>query len=316
MSGNHAAGSPLDSPGRRPALASARVIGARHLRGGRPCQDAVRSLVLGDLVALAVADGHGTSAHGDVGAEIAADVAVHALARFAGDLGEERSRDARAVHAYAQHPLRVQLARAWTERVRAHAGAADAALQPYGTTLICALATPTFLLLGQIGDGDILMVDLARRVTRPLPPDPSSFADETASLCQNEAWTSIRVLTIPRPNDETLVLLSTDGYSKSYATDEIFERIGPDYLDLVRESGLAAVEALLPEFLSAVTQGGSGDDIAIGMLYWPAAPKRADRSAPAIDPVEQSDSCATRPVQAEAERHTPREEARDGCASS
>jgi hypothetical protein len=253
--------------------ATACVIGARHIREGRTCQDATRVLTQGDLIAVAVADGHGTSAHGEIGAELAVEIAVHALIRFAVDLGP-RSSD--VAGSYAEHPLRVQLVREWADRIRERAGAENADLRPYGTTLIFALAAPTFLLIGRIGDGDILLIDGSGRVTHPIAPDPSSFAEETASLCQVEAWSSMRVLAIPPPEHETLLLLSTDGYSKSYATDEIFERIGPDYLDMVRESGLAAVETQLHAILSAVTSGGSGDDIALNMLYWPEASTRTD----------------------------------------
>jgi protein phosphatase 2C-like protein len=291
MSGDEAVRpSTAPPPERRPAYASARVTGARHLREGRPCQDAVRVLAQGDIVAMAVADGHGTCAHGEIGAELAVDVTVNALLQFAEVLGGKQSGDA---HAYAVHPLRLQLVREWADRVRHHAGAADADLHPYGTTLIFALATPTFLLVGQIGDGDILLVDGSGRVSRPIAPDPSSFAEETASMCEGEAWTVMRVLAIPPPKQEALLLLSTDGYGKSYATDEIFERIGPDYLNLIRESGLASLEPQLHGFLTTVTEKASGDDIALSMLYWPAARALADDTQDIDAPSEKGkdDTC-------------------------
>lgn len=249
-----------------PALIQGCVPGARHVREGKPCQDAIRGAREGDFVALAVADGHGTSEHGDVGAALAVDVAVEQLLRFAADLGPDR--EPRAVHAFAEHPLRVQLVREWVDRVRRHAGTDAAELQPYGSTLLFALASPDYVLVGQLGDGDILMVDGARQVVRPIAPDPSNFADETTSLCQNEAWLYMRLRTTPAPDGEMLLLLSTDGYSKSYETDAIFELIGPDYLDMLHEQGAAEVEKQLGEILKAVSAGGSGDDIAFGMLHW------------------------------------------------
>ena len=48
---------------RLPSLVQCCVTGARHLREGKPCQDAVRGVRDGDVVVLAVADGHGTSTH-------------------------------------------------------------------------------------------------------------------------------------------------------------------------------------------------------------------------------------------------------------
>lgn len=248
-----------------PALLQARVTGARHAREGRVCQDAVGGAITEGVAVLAVADGHGTSQHGDIGAAFAVAVALEQLRQFAAALGP--GRDVRAVHAHARDVLRGIIAREWAARVREHAGD-GADLVPYGSTLIFALATPTYLLIGQLGDGDVLLVDASGLVTRPIKPDLRNFAEETSSLCQTDAWASLRVLATPAPPASTLLLLSTDGYSKSYETDTIFELIGPDYLAMLVEHGPVGVEAQLPEILEQVTSGGSGDDIAIGMLYW------------------------------------------------
>lgn len=253
---------------RRPAFGIERVIGASHRRSGKPCQDEAGVWTVADSVAVAVADGHGTSKHADVGARLAVHVGLAGLVRFGEDLGD-RSARLPEVQAYAEHPLRVQVVREWAARVRAKAGGDQVPLLDYGSTLIFALATPNFLLVGQIGDGDILLVDADGNVTVPLPADPSVFADETPSLCLPEAWHSLRVRALPAPSGEALLLLSTDGYSKSYATDAAFRQIGPDYLDLVRDGGVSGLAPHLRGFLEQVTTQGSGDDIAFALLYWP-----------------------------------------------
>ncbi len=229
------------------------MTGARHVRDGRVCQDAIGGVVSGGVAVLAVADGHGTSLHGDVGAAIAVAVAVEHLPQFAAALGPER--DVRSAHAHARDVLRGQLVREWTARDRAQAGDDGGDLVPYGRPLIFALATSAYLLVGQLGDGDLLLVDSSGLVTRPLAPDPNNFAEETSSLCQKDAWATLRVLATPAPAANTLLLLSTDGYSKSYATDAIFEMIAPDYLAMLAEHGPDGVEAQLPEILDQVTVG-------------------------------------------------------------
>jgi hypothetical protein len=254
---------------RRPAFATERIIGASHVRSGKPCQDDVGVWSVGDIVAVAVADGHGSSKHADVGARLAVQVALETLARFADDLGQHAS-SLTDVHRFAEHPFRVHVVREWAARVRAKAGREDVPLIDYGSTLLFALAAPEFLLIGQIGDGDVLLVGGERQVVTPIPPDPSAFADETPSLCLHEAWHALRVRVLPAPREETLLLLSTDGYSKSYASDKVFHQIGPDYLDLVRTDGLHGLAPHLRGFLEQVTTKGSGDDIAVALLYWPA----------------------------------------------
>ena len=258
---------------RRPACAVECVIGANHLRSGKPCQDVAGCEVVSDTVALAVADGHGTSRHADVGARLAVQVALAALVRFAEDLGERTSNPIE-VQKYAEHPLRAQLVREWKERVRAKAENDETPLREYGSTLLAAVATSDFLLLGQLGDGDVLLVDEDGTVDVPLLADPASFADETLSLCLPEAEHALRVRVLPAPERESLLLLSTDGYGKSYPTDPAFRQIGPDYLALVREHGVSGLTPLLRGFLEKVTVQGSGDDIALALLHWPAPASR------------------------------------------
>jgi len=224
---------------------------------------------VGDIVAVAVADGHGSSRFAEVGARLAVSVTLPALVCFAERLGQH-SNNLKAVKDFAGHPLRGQIVREWTEQVRAKAGADDAPLVDYGTTLIFALSTPYYLLLGQIGDGDLLLVDGHGEVRTPIPEDPSAFADETPSLCGRDAVHSMRIRVLPAPRAELLLLAATDGYGKSYSSDAVFHQIGPDFLGMVRSDGFYAVAPLLRGFLEQVTSGGSGDDIALAMLYWPS----------------------------------------------
>lgn len=237
--------------------------------------------MVSDIVALAVADGHGTSKYADVGARLAVQVALAALVRFAEDL-EKRASNPIEVRKYAEHPLRTQIVREWKERVRAKAESGDTPLREYGSTLLAAVATPDFLLIGQIGDGDVLLVDEDGTVNVPLPADPGSFADETPSLCLPQAEYSFRVRALPAPEREALLLLSTDGYAKSYPTTPDFMQTGPDYLDLVREHGLFGLAPRLRGILEEVTVRGSGDDVALALLHWPAPEVQIATDSPAV----------------------------------
>ena len=254
-----------------------RVIGANHLRVGKPCQDEVGLLQHGGMAAIAIADGHGSSPHADVGARIAVTVTLRSLLCFVEDI-RSQDVDLAAIQAYAKHPFRVQLTRDWAERVRAYAGRPDVDLVDYGSTLLFALATETFLLLGQIGDGDILIVSEKGDVEVPILTDPAAVGDETRSLCEPESWGALRVRTIPPPKPASLLLLSTDGYSKSYTNDADFRKIGPDYLDRIQSYSFQGLIPHLGKFLTEATMKGSGDDIALGMLYWPPEGGASDSS--------------------------------------
>jgi len=144
MSGSESTSRALFAP-RPPSLVPVSRDGRAHLREGRfakkPGCSARRET--DDVVALAVADGHGTSARGDVGAELAVDVAVGATASVCDPAEPGSGRGSpRAVHAYAQHPLRIQLYATGQIVCRRHAGRRERDLHRREHAAF-ALASPT-----------------------------------------------------------------------------------------------------------------------------------------------------------------------------
>ena len=140
-------------------------------------------------------------------------------------------------------------------------------LVQYGSTLLTVLAGPEVLLFLQLGDGDILVVADDGTVTRPMPEDSRLMANETTSLCTVDAWREIRVALYPLVEGApALILLATDGYANSFVSEQDFLRVGPDYLQAIREEGLAAVGSHLDEWLAEASTQGSGDDITLGIV--------------------------------------------------
>jgi hypothetical protein len=72
-----------------------------------------------------------------------------------------------------------------------------------------------------------------------------------------------------------IVLLSTDGYSNSFATADDFLRVGSDYMQAIRTEGAEAVEKKLPAWLQEASREGSGDDITVGIIYRCEPPLKA-----------------------------------------
>jgi cytoskeletal protein RodZ len=61
-------------------------------------------------------------------------------------------------------------------------------------------------------------------------------------------------------------LVSTDGLSNSYSSDEDFCQIGRDYLEMIRSNGIKSVTDRLETDLDNISRQGSGDDITLGMI--------------------------------------------------
>lgn len=280
------------------------VLGAAHQRAGLPNQDAIGwwpESGAGLPLLLAVADGHGStkSFRSHLGAAQAVQVAREVIGElFNVNQPLARSADLQKLQHLAQERLPQELVQRWQKRIhqefkqhpfteaewlqlRAKGGEADCQLvtaQPllaYGATLLAVLVTQQFVLYLQLGDGDILSVDVQGRTWRALPKDPDLLGNETTSLCQNQAWESLRVRLVPFTSESPdLILLTTDGYANSFVSDADFCRIGPDYLQMIQEQGMEAVAEQLEPILLETSQQGSGDDITLGMIKLFAPPTR------------------------------------------
>lgn len=232
---------------------------------------------------MAVADGHGNagSFRSGAGAEMAVQTATGLLRELPGR-GPEGG-----LAALASDWLPRQLVARWREAVIGHLASnpfstadleivearsmaaqnLEALWQVYGSTVLGVLATATYVVYVQLGDGDILIVSAAGKVTRPWPRDPRLLGVETTSLCGQEACPDTRVMVQAITGDApALVLLATDGYANSFREDEGFLRIGADILDIIRQEGMERVGHSLEGWLSEASECGSGDDITMGIL--------------------------------------------------
>jgi len=281
-------------------VAHACVRGSSHQRSGLPNQDAVQCTVTGTQGSVAVAvvsDGHGSARHfrSQIGSSLAVSTVAATLQGF---LRESVASNGPVPFVPEQvHELERKIVSGWLaavhsdleqnpfseaelaslEKEEGAEGRASVESLPelaYGATLLAAAATDTLLLYLQLGDGEILSVSANGTTTRPLPPDDRLIANQTTSLCQPEAWKDFRSSWVTNGALPSLVLLSTDGYANSFRSDEDFLKIGQDYLEIIRQQGIASLAEELPSILTEATQQGSGDDITLAIL-------QDDQGAPA-----------------------------------
>jgi Protein phosphatase 2C len=265
-----------------------------HVRDGLPNQDALATWTSKDPAApiaiVTVADGHGGARHfrSAVGARLAVDVSLEVLREMAARF-DTASEAERARITQVDVPLRI--VKAWTDAAHAHLAAhpiadhewstleaADSAsavemvrdepLFAYGATLLAALATPSCVVLTQLGDGDILLVSADGSASRPVPSDDRLVGNLTTSLCRSDASRDFRcaVLPLDRGIAPPLVLMATDGYANSFRNDADFLQIGRDMLELLHKNGIGAIGELLPPILEYASTHGSGDDITLGLM--------------------------------------------------
>ena len=253
-------------------------IGAKH----STCQDKSLAKELDDGAAciMAIADGHGSAACplSETGARFAVEVANEILEAF--QLGIKAACETgSAVKRLAEENLPRDIVRQWRERVendwlernpKAACAMKDTDYLKYGTTLICALVTLHHLFLLQLGDGDILLVTSQGEVDVPMPKDARLLGNETWSLCSAGAETRFRLRYLRMDEagqNLALVLMSTDGYANSFATEDGFQQAGLDCLQLIRTVPEAVLREQLPAWLDETSREGSGDDMSLALLY-------------------------------------------------
>ncbi len=295
-------------------MAGASVRGASHVRSNAPNQDAIRWRPVSgsnEAVVVAVADGHGSpmSLRSHLGAELAVVMATEMLWTGLADAPDARNPEEEAQILRGLLPelterwaaeVRLELERrplegAELRRLEERAGSAGLAalgrnpLLAYGATVLAVLVSRATVHYVQLGDGDILTVWRNGEVRRPLPADRQLIANETTSLCQPDAWRQFRVSSDRLKDAPRLILLSTDGYSNSFASEDEFLQVGSDLLEMIERDGLKAVEGRLEGWLNETSERGAGDDVTLAIVSNPSStavpPPAVPPNAPAPPPM-------------------------------
>jgi hypothetical protein len=138
----------------------------------------------------------------------------------------------------------------------------------YGSTLLVSVSWGRWVLLLQIGDGDIVGLLPGGEVLLPMPVDPTLDGHHTTSLCQSDAAKVFRVSVIDQAVKTLFgILMATDGYGNAQAIDEWEPAVASDLVALIRDHGTAWVANQLPDWLAqCASSEGSGDDTTAALL--------------------------------------------------
>jgi serine/threonine protein phosphatase PrpC len=173
----------------------------------------------------------------------------------------------------ADFPRRVT--RRWRESVHSDAGQREISLSPqsgtgpddyirYGSTLISALIVADSILIGQIGDGDVVLVRPDGTIECPILSDTRLIGKETHSLSSRDAHLLWRTATLDRGNGGVLIA-ATDGVSDSFDSSEgeEFLKFIKSLVDRVKEFGIESVAGSMKTWLDRYSELASGDDMTI-----------------------------------------------------
>jgi len=277
--------------------------GAAHQAMGLPNQDAVAAhQIRPDALVAAVADGHGHRRHfrSARGSQLAVAIACEAAGELTARLDEFEA--ARQIESEALHKLVPTITGRWRDAVREDVAAdpftaqeeatradRDDALIAYGSTLLLAIAGRRWLVLVQIGDGDIMGIQPDGRPLLPVPRDPSLDGRQTTSLCGPRAEDEFRAAVVDASTTPLLgVLLATDGYGNAQVADPWADAVSADLAELINDRPPEWLAGQLPLWAGrCASADGSADDTTIALLIAPPATswRHAAPGEPAADEV-------------------------------
>jgi hypothetical protein len=265
---------------------TASQVGAAHQATGLPNQDAVTARqVRPDVLVAAVADGHGHRRHfrSARGSQLAVTIACEAARELAARL--DGCQTAAPIESEALGTLVPAIAGEWRDAVREDVAAdpftsreeasrgGDDPLIAYGSTLLLAIAGRRWLVLVQIGDGDIMGIQPDGRPLLPVPRDPSLDGQQTTSLCGARAEDEFRVAVVDTSTTPLLgVILATDGYGNAQVADPWADAVSADLAELINDRPPEWLAGQLPLWASrCASADGSADDTTIALLIAPSA---------------------------------------------
>lgn len=307
--GPASADQPAHPPSHAPAwvVLTASERGAAHVAVQTPNQDsvAVEPAGVGGVV-TAVADGHGHSRHlrsarGSslavaIGCRVGQELADQLIARSpelaepASAAGAAPAGSGTAIAAGEITDLvRGFVIPAVVERWRT-AVLADVAADPftdseqdqrrrgddptiaYGSTLLLCVALREWLIITQIGDGDVVGVRADGTATLPIPVDPQLDGLVTTSLCGPDAAADFRIGVVNVAATPLLAaLLATDGYGNAQVVDRWPDSFSKDLAWLLRERDTRWIASQLPAWAArCASADGSADDTTVALLISPA----------------------------------------------
>jgi hypothetical protein len=274
--------------------------GASHAATKLPNQDAVVTEPAGlEGVVAAVADGHGHWRHSRSarGSRLAVGIGCQAGQELADRLEDGNASDAQRVVQPSAAPAASEIdelvqdflvptiVQRWRSAVLADVAAApftreeedlrqdgDDPTIAYGSTLMLAVTWRHWLVLAQVGDGDVVGVQPDGGALLAIPNDPQLDGRYTTSLCGPDARSDFRTAIVDVTRTPVAaIMLATDGYGNAQVADNWAIAFSSDLATMLKERDVHWLASQLPAWAArCASADGSADDTTVALLLAPS----------------------------------------------
>jgi len=252
--------------------------GITHIYNDTECQDSCLIDFVDtdkeEILIIAVGDGHGDKKH-DLsrhGSKIACDVIVS----FVREILNKESNEASVFEFFTSAEFKIKLVENWKRKVlevyrkekdEDQTKTNNEVIDRYGTTLLFAIEYKEFYIVGQLGDGGIIILNDDNKKCRIHIYRPNKkIGGSTHSLCMEYAEAFVNVKVYSQKEVDGIVIM-TDGYYDLWESDEkLFEasRFFVNTLKLKDSDETEIIEKYSEQYNNAVDY--ASDDISIGVL--------------------------------------------------
>jgi serine/threonine protein phosphatase PrpC len=253
--------------------------GITHIYNNTPCQDNCLIDFIDpdkkEKLIIAVGDGHGDKKHdlSQDGSEMACDVIV-SLAREI--LKKEGNEEVSVIEFFTSVEFKIELVKKWKSKVlEKYSTRKDfdptkpdsEVIDKYGTTLLFAIEYKEFYVVGQLGDGGIVILnndDEKCRIHKYRPD--KKIGGGTNSLCMEYAEAFVNMKVYPKKEVSGIVLM-TDGYYDLWESDKKLFEASRFFVNtlILKDSSEAEIKEKYSEKYNEAVEYAS-DDISIGVL--------------------------------------------------
>lgn len=258
------------------------VIGGSHVRKGLPNQDSylVRRDPKNGALFVAVADGVGSEPRAEEGSSFAVRAAADAMSHFYRHLPPANRNQHKFVECLAKAELVKSITSRWRTMVSSLTGlSVSDDMDHFASTLVAATFTAEFILILRLGDSDCIFVQQGGKTIVPIEADQSCKGNNTSSISwlKKEGYLGAEdvmdlvVTAYPKnPNLGSMIMLSSDGLSKSCGSDVGFQKLAHQYLEQLIHDGPAAFAQAMPALLyNAANAEWTKDDTTAVCTYLP-----------------------------------------------
>lgn len=248
-------------------VAAASAVGTSHLATGTGCEDSYLAQVETEptkppLLTIFVADGAGSAAHGETGAELA----IQAATAFAG------KHYAQSVEFPLNDHWAVECIQAVRAKIYAAADQQGEKARDYACTFLGVVASPFATLLMQIGDGGIV-VDVGNGLEVPITPMAGEYANMTNFVTDENAIDLLAVTALSTRAEKVAVF--SDGIQRlalNMATNTAHAPFFAPFFAVLATATAAQedhLSAQLARFLqSPAVNERTDDDKTLALAHW------------------------------------------------